>query len=322
MWLTVLVAGCSPGNGSRFQGYVEGEYVLVAPDVNGALQSLDVQRGMRVSSGAPLFSLDPEPEASEVNEAEKRLARARANLEDLCKGDRPSEIAALKAQLAQARAALEYSKTELTRAEALARRKVIPPEDLDKASSTHEQDRERVNELSARLETATLGARTDQIAAARAEVNALEAALEQSRWKLGQKSQTAPANALVFDTLYEPGEWIAAGRPVVSLLPPGNIKVRFFVPETVVGTLQPGQGVKVHVDGLDGSLEGAISFISPEAEYTPPVIYSRESRSKLVFMIEAVFDPAVAARLHPGQPVDVSVSAASSSSSTSPSNPE
>jgi HlyD family secretion protein len=155
------------------------------------------------------------------------------------------------------------------------------------------------------LETAQLGSRSDQIAAAEANVRALEAALAKAEWDLSQKRQDAPQSGLIFDTLYRTGEWVAAGKPVVVLLPPANIKVRAFVPEARVGTIHVGDSVRVVVDGVSEPFSGKVSFISPQAEYTPPVIYSQESRSKLVFMIEAVFDPATAARLHPGQPVDV-----------------
>jgi HlyD family secretion protein len=122
---------------------------------------------------------------------------------------------------------------------------------------------------------------------------------------LSQKSQTAPAAGLVFDTLYRPGEWVAAGRPVVALLPPENVKVRAFVAEARVGAIHPGDPVRVALDGVPRALPGKVSFISPQAEYTPPVIYSQESRGKLVFMVESVFDAAIAANLHLGQPVNV-----------------
>jgi HlyD family secretion protein len=112
---------------------------------------------------------------------------------------------------------------------------------------------------------------------------------------------------LVFDTLYREGEWVPAGRPVVVLLPPGNVKVRAFVPETRIGAVQPGDLVRIGIDGQTNPVAGTVSFISPRAEYTPPVIYSQETRSKLVFMIEAVFDRETSMRLNPGQPVDVYV---------------
>jgi HlyD family secretion protein len=110
---------------------------------------------------------------------------------------------------------------------------------------------------------------------------------------------------LVYDTLFRQGEWVAAGKPVVALLPPQNIKVRAFVPETQVGSIHYGDTTQVTVDGVPNPFIGKVSYISPHAEYTPPVIYSRESRAKLVFMIESVFDPEISRGLHPGQPVDV-----------------
>jgi HlyD family secretion protein len=179
--------------------------------------------------------------------------------------------------------------------------------EFDRARAARDQNRQRVAQLEADLETAHLGSRSDQVTAAEAEVRAREAALVKAEWDFSQKHQRAPKAGLVFDTLYREGEWVAAGRPVVALLPPQNVKVRAFVPETLVGTIHPGDRVRVIVDGVQEPFIGTVSYISPRAEYTPPVIYSRESRGKLVFMIEAVFDPAAASNLHPGQPVDVQV---------------
>jgi HlyD family secretion protein len=178
-------------------------------------------------------------------------------------------------------------------------------QDLDRARSTRDQDRQRVTRLEADLATARLGSREDQIAAAEAALRAQEAALARAVWDLAQKRQSAPQDGLVFDTLYRQGEWVAAGRPVVVLLPPPNIKVRAFVSEAKVGAIHPGDAVRVMVDGAGDAFAGKVSYISPQAEYTPPVIYSRETRTKLVFMVEATFEPATAARLHPGQPVEV-----------------
>ncbi|WP_188590009.1 HlyD family efflux transporter periplasmic adaptor subunit, partial [Achromobacter denitrificans] len=122
-----------------------------------------------------------------------------------------------------------------------------------------------------------------------------------------QKRQAAPAAALVFDTLYREGEWVPAGSPVVSLLPPGNIKVRLFVPETALGSLKMGQQLMVRCDSCGAPIPVRIDYISTQAEYTPPVIYSRESRSKLVYMIQARPTPEAAPRLHPGQPLEAAL---------------
>lgn len=306
-WMA-LAAGCGNSDPNLVQGYVEGEYVYVASPLPGALESLSVQRGTQVKEGDPLFALDSVAEQAARDEAERRLAQARANLEDAKKGKRPTEIEAIKAQLKQARAALKLAESEFARHEALMSVPGATAElEFDRARSMRDQQRQRVAQLEADLTTAQLGSRSDLVIAAEAEVRAREAALAKAEWDLSQKRQRAPKAGLVFDTLYREGEWVAAGRPVVALLPPQNVKVRAFVPQAKIGTIHLGDQVAVSMDSVAQPLIGTVSFISPRVEFTPPVIYSRESRDKLVFMIEATFDPQVAANLHPGQPVDVRV---------------
>jgi HlyD family secretion protein len=306
-WMAVA-AGCNNSDPNLVQGYVEGEYVYVASPLPGALESLSVRRGTQVKEGDPLFALDSTVEQAARDEAERRLAQARATFEDVRKGKRPTEIESVKAQLKQARAALKLAESEFARHEALMSVPGATAElEFDRARSGRDQQRQRVAQLEADLTTAQLGSRSDQVIAAEAEVRAREAALAKAEWDLSQKRQSAPKGGLVFDTLYREGEWVAAGRPVVALLPPQNVKVRAFVPQAKIGTIHPGDQVAVSMDSVAQPFVGTVSFISPRVEYTPPVIYSRESRDKLVFMIEATFDPQVAANLHPGQPVDVRV---------------
>jgi len=300
-----VVAGCSKPANDYYQGYVEGEYLQVAAPLAGQLEILPVHRGMTVAPGDPLFSLEHSLESAAVAEAEQGLARATSHLADLTKGLRPTEIKAVEARLAQARAAQALSQKEFDRLEILVKTQSVSRESYDRAASELQRSAALVDQLSAELETAGLGARSDAIAAARAEMKSARERLSQARWKLAQKSQAAPAGGLVFDTYYDPGEFVPAGYPVVSLLPPGQVKLRFFVPETLVGSLHPGQAVGYTFDGAGRSRTAKISYISPQAEYTPPVIYSRETRDKLVFLVEAVPAPDDAPTLHPGQPVDV-----------------
>ena len=304
-----LFAGCGPApKKDRAQGYVEGEYVYVASPIAGALDKLSVQRGAQVALGDPLFALECGSETAARNEAKLRLAEGQAKLEDATKGKRPMEIDSAEAQLKQAESALVLSKKEFTRQESLFRTGAAATSDFDRARSARDQDTHRVSQLEADLKTAQMGARSDQILAAEANVRALEASLAKSEWDFTQKHQLAPKAGLVFDTLFQEGEWVPAGRPVITMLPPANVKVRAFIPETLVGRIRTGESLRVFVDGVADPFTGKGSFISPQAEYTPPVIYSQESRGKLAFMVELRFDAPTAAKLHPGQPVDVQLS--------------
>jgi len=299
------VVGCSEDGGKAFQGYIEGEYLLVSSPLAGNLEQLSVSRGMHVVSGDSLFILERTFEQAAVNEAEQARERAENRLADLLKGMRPSELAAIRARLEQAQASYGLAETEYERRARLFSQQVIAKEQLDRTRTEMERSRAMVAQLTAELETAQLGARQDEIEAARNDVEAARNRLTQAEWNLEQKMQTAPAAGLVFDTFYVEGEYVPAAHPVVSLLPPANIKIRFFVPETALGGLAVGQTMYVRVDGSKKTYQARIAYISPEAEYTPPVIYSRETRTKLVYMLEAHFDPGAAAALHPGQPADV-----------------
>lgn len=288
-----------------YQGYVEAEYVRVAVPFAGSLERLHVQRGMQVKAGDALFALERENEEAARREAEERLHNAEAQLANLQKSRRPSEIEAVRAQLGQAEAALKLSQAQLKRLEQLVAQNFISRDRLDEARSAQERDRARVAQLTADLATSRLAAREDEIKAASAAVAAARATVEQADWKLGQKSATAPVAGLVADTFYVQGEWVAAGSPVVSLLPPQNVKVRFFVPEPALGTLRVGRNVIIGCDGCAAPMAASITFIASQAEFTPPVIYSKENRAKLVFLIEARASPEDAVKLHPGQPVEV-----------------
>jgi HlyD family secretion protein len=305
--LVLLTAGCSRPAGTGYQGYLEGDFIYVAAPLAGRLDKLAVQKGTRVAAGAELFTLEQSAELSGLREAAERFRQSQARLADLMKGQRPSELAALAARLAQARSAAELSGRELERATKLHATAVMSAEDYDRTRLTHEANTKLVAETEAQLVTAQLGGRADAVAAAQADVAAAQAAVDRAGWSVAQKTQSAPRAALVYDTLFREGEFVPATTPVVSLLPPENIKVRFFVPEAGFGALKAGDRVRVAITGRP-ELEAHITYLSPSPEYTPPVLYNRENRSKLVFMVEAIFMDAAAARdLHPGQPADVSV---------------
>jgi HlyD family secretion protein len=301
----IFIAGCAADSSKVFQGYIEGEYVYVASPLGGALTNLAVARGDPVKTGQLLFELERGSEADAVRQAEKNLTQAQSQLDDLNKGKRPTEIASIEAQVERAQASLKLSAAEFERREQLGGADVVSKEELDQARAQHDADKAQVDQLTADLETAKLGGREDAVHAADAAVESQKAALDKARWSYDQKVQFAPTNAFVQDTLYRQGEWVAAGNSVVELLPPENLKVRFFVPQAVLPRIKTGQIVSVTFDGGSHPYSATVNYISTQAEFTPPVLYNRENRAKLIFMIEAKFSPADAADLRPGQPVDV-----------------
>jgi len=301
------LAGCGGSKVDSLQGYAEGEYVRIAAPFAGTLVKLDARRGDQVRQGAALFALEAGNEDAARREAEEQVRRADAQLADLRKGRRETEIASVRAQLAQAEAAAALSGKEYARQMDLVAKGFVSAQSADQARANRDRDRDKVVEMRNTLATAAAGARPDEVRAAEAQAAAARAALAQADWRLQQKSVESTVSGAVVDTLYVQGEWVNAGAPVVSILPPANLKVKFYVPEPRVASVKVGQRIQVSCDGCGNAIGATVSFIAPQAEFTPPVIYSRESRAKLVFLVEARPAPEDATRLHPGQPVDVTL---------------
>ena len=302
----LLLAACERPRTDAWQGYVEGEYVLLASPYAGQLQKLYVRRGDHVEEGKPVFALEQQQERAARLQAEEQLRSAQARLDNLRQARRPPEIAALRQQLEQARAALELSRINLVREEDLLKKGYTLKPKVDEARSAYERDQAGVKQAQAQLDQALMPlGRADERKGAERDVEAAKAALAQAAWRLDQKSVAAPVTGLVQDTFFVEGEWVPAGRPVASLLPPGNVKVRFYVPETVLGGIPMGKEVQVSCDACASPITAKVSYVSSQAEYTPPVLYSKEQRVKLVFLLEARLAPADGAKLRPGQPVDV-----------------
>jgi HlyD family secretion protein len=136
----------------------------------------------------------------------------------------------------------------------------------------------------------TLG-RHAEVKAARSDLAAAQADAAQKHWSVERKQVNVPANGEIADTYFRPGEWVPMGAPVASLLPDGQRRIRFFIPQADVARLPVGTRVLAHCDGCPRAIQGMIDYIAPQAEYTPPVIYSRDTRARLVFRVEAAPDP-------------------------------
>jgi len=299
----VVLVGCEKTSNDSWQGYIEGEFVLLASPYAGQLQKLHVRRGDKAEAGKPVFALESESERAARTEAEQRLKASQARLENLQAARRKPELEALRAEVAQAKAARELTASQLAQQQKLFKDGFIAQSRLDEAKTAQDRDRARVAAAEAQLRNALqpLG-REAELKAAEGDIAAAQAALAQAAWKLEQKSVAAPVAGLVQDTFYVEGEWVPAGRPVVQLLPPGNVKARFYVQETSLSGIAIGREIQVGCDGCPAPIAGKVSFVSSQAEYTPPVLYSKESRSKLMFLVEARLE---GAGLRPGQPVDV-----------------
>jgi HlyD family secretion protein len=300
-----LLAGCSSKSAEDWTGYAQADLVYVAAPVSGQLKTLAVARGAQVAAGAPLFQVDADASAFAAAEAAARLAQSNAQAANLRSGKRPPEIRVIEDQLRQAQAAARASAAQYRRYEDLAKNNFVSPNLLENLRAQSEADAARAAELQSQLVVAREAARPQEIAAAEAGSAAAQAALAQNRWREQQTAQAAPVAAVVYDTLYRVGEQVPANAPVVVLLPEGAVKLRFFVPEPALGRLAVGQTVAASCDGCPAGLTATVDFISPQAEFTPPVIFSNDSRAKLVFMVEARPPAAARAAFKPGQPVQV-----------------
>jgi HlyD family secretion protein len=302
--VAALLGGCSEQPAGVVSGYAEGEYVYVAAPDGGWVTGVPVKRGMQVKTGDLLFTLDADAQTAQREQAAAQLAQAQSQLANAEKGLRPDEIAALQASLGQAKANLQLAEADLTRAKDLRTRGFVAQSVLDAKQAQRDVAAQQVKQIESNLALGRKGARPDEIAAARANVDAAKAAVERADYALSQRRIVSKVAARVEDTLRRAGEYAAPGAAVVQLLPPQNVKVRFFVPEQLRAKLSVGTQVAMRCDGCPANLKARVTFVSSDAEFTPPVIYSVGSREKLVWMVEAVPEGAV---LSPGQPVDVTL---------------
>jgi HlyD family secretion protein len=301
----LLLGACGDNRGAVFLGYVEGEFVGVAPELGGRIVTLEVRRGDPVEADDLLFALEDSEAAAEVAQAEAELARAEAQLRNLQQGQRPPEIAVIQAQIAEAQAQLEQARREFERQQALFERRVISQARLDQARETVRVAEARVAAAQRQREVAELPARTPEIEAAERSVEAAQAALKQATTRLAKHVVYAPAAGRVEDVHYELGEVVTVGAPVVAMLPSGKRKIIFFVPEPARPELVIGSTLSIACDGCPPDLTARLTYLGQEAEYTPPVIFSRKARAKLMFRAEAALTGAAADSLPLGQPVEM-----------------
>jgi HlyD family secretion protein len=263
--LLLVLAGCAKQNDHRWLGYAEGDYAYVSAPQAGWVVKLDVKRGEEVKDGAPLFSLDDVSQTATRDQAAAQIAQA-------------------EGQMGQAKANLDLAKKEFDRQQGLVRAHATSTQSLDVARSNYD----------------TASAQVAQIAASE---NQARAALANAQYQLSQREVVAHTHGRVQDIYFREGEYAPAMTPVLEVLPPENIYVRFFVPESDFARLHLGEEVLIGCDSCGGPIKAKITFIASQEEFTPPVIFSEASRDKLVYKVEARAPGGL--KLHPGQPVDV-----------------
>lgn len=299
--LSALIAACGP-QPPLAAGYVEGEYVLIAPVATATIDSLSVARGDHVAAGQPLAALERRDADIALAQAQAAVAKAEGQLANLQEGRRPEEIRVIEAALASAKARADEARRTETRLASLARSGSATETQRDDAATAAEVAAASVAEAEANLAVARLPARPQEIAAAQATLAGARADLAKAQWSLSKRGLTAPAAGLVADVIRHPGELAGPTAPVLSLLPDGGVKLRLYLPESALSRVALGTRLSVRCDGCPDGLRASVSYVSDTPEFTPPVIYSAGSRQKLVYLIEA--RPDQTGGLKPGQIVD------------------
>ena len=286
-------------------GYIEGESLYLASSAAGPVSRVFVARGQRVVAGQALFALDAGPLLAQRDQAAAALAEAEARLADARKGQRPQELAVIDAQRAAAGAAVRQAQAEYNRIAPLVQQGIYAPARLDTVRAARDSAVASLRAVTSQRTAGTLGGRPDALRAVEAQVQQARDALTAAQTQLDRTGPRAPADARVEQVYFQSGEWAAANQPVVALIPDDRVKLRFFVPQAELSRYRIGRRVSFACDGCADGLSATIDYVSPRPEFTPPILYSRDSRDRLVFMVEA--RPVTPRALAPGQPVDVTL---------------
>ncbi|EMP4201650.1 TPA: HlyD family efflux transporter periplasmic adaptor subunit [Klebsiella variicola] len=302
-----MITGCDNKPENRLSGYSHGEFVYLSYSSTAKIEQLFIKKGDNVTPGQELVKIESFDAQNIFLRAEEKLSAESALLRNLESGERPEELDIIRAQIKKARSAESQVKRQLERYRNLYASRAISLAEWEDIRDELTQKGAQVEELINQLKARQLPARQDEISKQLSMVAAAKLERDKALWDVQQTTIVSPVNAKVFDIIYRAGERPTAGRPIISLLPPENIKVRFFIPEAMLGKFKIGTKVKLICDGCAEPIVGVINYISPEAEFTPPVIYSTKRREKLTFMAEAVPARKQAERMKIGQPFDVEV---------------
>lgn len=301
--MVFCLLGCRSSDHCHYQGYVEASLLFLASPYSGVLVVKSVNRGQTVKKGQGLFALDNNPEVLLVDQVKAELLQAQHVLQDLKQARRPPEIAAIQAQINQTDATLRLAALRIKRNTLLYTKNAIDRDSVDAAEAKKDELQYVKAQFEANMQLAHLGSREEQVKAQQAQVQSLLAKVQQVSWQLAQKRVASPAAGIIFDTYFMQGEFVPAQQPIASLLEPDAIRIEFFVPVRALSQLFLGQSIAFTCEGCATQNEALVQYISPTAEYIPPLVYSNENTDKLVFRVKA--RPKYPTQYKPGQPVVV-----------------
>lgn len=298
-----LAACAAPDPQEGHIGYVEANWLYIAAPQAGWVIEQSVQEGDEISEGDLLFRLDAVTEQAALAEAQARFNQTQAEARNIETGARAPELAALRARRAEAEAQLLRVVSDRNRILPLVEAGVEPAARRDQLIADADAAMAAVEALNQDIAVAEQAGRPAARDAAEAMTNSAAASLDRARYRLEQRQIIATVSGRVERVLLTAGEYALPGTHVLAVQPSDGLKIRFFVPQASLPELAIGETVKVTSDGSAASEAATISYISTSAEFTPPVIYSRNTRDKLVFLVEA--DLPAGSRLLPGLPVEV-----------------
>ncbi|WP_428408073.1 HlyD family secretion protein [Hyphococcus sp.] len=279
-----LLVSCSKASESRLTGYVEAETLYMAPQEGGAIENILVNEGDRVEAGAVLFRMRADKVLYQAEQAEAAAKAAEKRSED---------SGSLAKAVAEAEANLSRVSADFGRTQKLYRDGYV-------AKARFDSDRAALTAAEAQLERARA-----EKEAAQEDYQSVEAQAGFVKQRLDDLTVSAPQAGSIERIYRRAGEVAAAGDPVVALLPPNNLKLKFYAPERILSSFAPGKELSFRCDGCDGGLKARVTYVAAEPQFTPPVIYSLDERDKLVFLVEA--RPLAPEGLRPGLPVDISI---------------
>lgn len=293
-WIALALAGCdrleqqsADPDVIELSGTVEARESDLGFQVGGRIQRLLLDEGERVEAGVTVATLEARDYQLDLRHAQAQAEGAQAALAALRAGTRKQEIKVAEAAVNRARAEYRFARSEVERARALVEKELAPREQLDRAEAEVEVTRAALEESRQRLALLQEGPREEDINQAAAEYRARSAAVDSARRRLDYTQLRSPVAGIVSVRLAETGEVVQAGEPVLRVAQLDTPWVRGYLPEPALSRVEIGQPVEITLDGRpDRVFEGQLTFIAPEAEFTPKTVETRALRVDLVYRIK------------------------------------